>query len=146
MDKGLIKPEIAQPTIDNLPVRTTTRELSYNALDDRPVLGERIDFRWLAHAPVNELGVVYLFGVLSNDLGFNVESIQAYFPDCEAKRRLKNEKWQRVRIEFEYKSSNFIAHQHPITGCDVIVCWIHDWKECPLEVVELKSAIEKLSD
>lgn len=146
MDKGLIKPEKAQPVIDNLPVRTNRKELSYNALDDRPVLGERIDFRSMVHAPINELGVVCLFGILSTDLGFTIESIQQGFPDCEAKRRLRNDRWQSVRIEFEYKSSHFLTHQHPITGCDTIVCWIHDWKECPLEVVELKSVLEKLSD
>ena len=25
--------------------------------------------------------------------------------------------------------------------CNMIVCWTHNWPECPLEVVELKTAI-----
>lgn len=137
--KGWIKPEATQPSIENLRVNASPKEQSYKPLDDRPVLGEKIDFRGLLHAPVNEQGVVYLFGMLSRDLGFVVESVQSSFPDCKAKRRLKDNRWQRVRIEFEHKSSNFVLHKHDITKCDLIVCWEHDWKDCPLEVISLKN-------
>ena len=41
--------------------------------------GEPIDFRGLRHAPINELGVVFLFGAVSRELGFIVESIQAEY-------------------------------------------------------------------
>jgi hypothetical protein len=27
---------------------------------------------------------------------------------------------------------------HDLKGCDMIVCWEHNWPECPLEVLELK--------
>jgi hypothetical protein len=30
--------------------------------------------------------------------------------------------------------------------CDIIVCWENDWQECPIEVIELKSVIEKLKE
>ncbi|MEM2988122.1 MAG: hypothetical protein QXK26_03675, partial [Candidatus Bathyarchaeia archaeon] len=68
------------------------------------------------------------------------------FPDCEAKRQMdrKGERWQRVRIEFEYLSSDFKRHGHPVEGCDLIVCWKHDWPECPLEVIELSEVIKNL--
>jgi hypothetical protein len=33
---------------------------------------------------------------------------------------------------------------HDPAGCDIIVCWEHNWPECPLEVVELKKAISDL--
>jgi len=29
-------------------------------------------------------------------------------------------------------------------GCDGIVCWKHNWKECPLEVIELKKVFHRL--
>jgi hypothetical protein len=51
-------------------------------------------------------------------------------------------KWQRVRIEFEYQSRNFVAHFHDVRKCDMIVCWEHNWKECPLEVIELKQHLK----
>ena len=73
-----------------------------------------------------------------------VEAIRNEYPDCEAKRRIdrNRDQWERIKIEFEYRSSNFKDHGHDPKGCDLIVCWIHDWNECPLEVIELKSAIE----
>jgi hypothetical protein len=106
--------------------------------------GEPIDFLGLRHAPINEQGVVYLFGVLSKSLGFTVEAIRSDFPDCEAKREIPGKKgrWEKVSIEFEYMSSNFLQHNHDQSQCDIIVCWIHDWKECPIEVISLKNIME----
>jgi hypothetical protein len=108
--------------------------------------GPPIDFRGLRHAPINEQGVVFLFGMVSYELGFIVEAIHATYPDCEAKRCVdrRRNRWQRVRIEFEYESSNFKDHGHDPAGCDVIVCWEHDWPECPLEVVDLRRVIDEL--
>lgn len=73
-------------------------------LEDRPTHGNPIDFRGLRHQPVNEEGVVFLFGMVAKELGYMVEAIQAGFPDCEAKRQIEPGKWQRVRIEFEFES------------------------------------------
>ncbi len=108
--------------------------------------GEPISFRGLRHAPINEQGVVYLFGMVSSELGFLVEAIHTSYPDCEAKRCIDQHRgrWQRVRIEFEHKSSNFVDHGHDPADCDLIVCWEHDWPDCPLEVVELRHVIKDL--
>ena len=46
---------------------------------------------------------------------------------------------QPVKVEVEYQSRNFLKHMHDLTGCDLIVCWEHNWPECPIEVLELKS-------
>lgn len=113
--------------------------------------GEEINFRGLGHAPVNEQGVVFLFSKISEDLGFKIEAIQTDYPDCVGKRLVNANKkiYQSVAIEFEYCSSNFYQHGHDVSKCDVIVCWIHDWKECPLEVIEvieLKEVIKKLKN
>jgi hypothetical protein len=49
-----------------------------------------------------------------------------------------------VLIEFEYQSSNFHDHGHSPEDCDLIVCWIHDWEDCPIEVLELMSQVKYL--
>jgi hypothetical protein len=51
-----------------------------------------------------------------------------------------------VRIEFEFESKNFHEHGHPVDGCDLIVCWRHNWPDCPkhLEIVELARVIKSL--
>ena len=45
---------------------------------------------------------------------------------------------ERVKIEFEFESRNFLLHMHEPNKADMIVCWRHNWEECPLEVVELR--------
>ncbi len=110
---------------------------------DSMVYGAPLTIAAMAHAPTNEAGVIFLFGVLAADLGFRVERLQTAFPDCEAKREVVPGKWERVRIEFEFESRNFKEHRHHPEGCDVIVCWRHNWPDCPerLEVVELGRAV-----
>jgi hypothetical protein len=34
---------------------------------------------------------------------------------------------------------------HKASECDLIICWKHNWKECPLEVVELSKEIAKIA-
>jgi len=122
------------------------RQLQHAPLQERPTYGEPLDFPTLRHEPVNEQGVVLLFGMIAKDLGYVVESVQAGFPDCEAKRQIGPKRWQRVNLEFEFESRNFRDHGHPLTGCDVIVCWHHNWPDCPahIEVLELSSFIKSL--
>ena len=110
--------------------------------------GEPIDFLGLRHAPLNEQGVVYLFGILSKRLGFIIEAVRTDFPDCEGKRQIpgKRGRWERVAIEFEYKSSQFKEHGHNPDECDVIVCWEHDWRDCPIEVISLEDLMRKIKE
>ncbi|MGE5321267.1 MAG: homing endonuclease associated repeat-containing protein [Actinomycetota bacterium] len=122
----------------------TTRELTEQnppPMDGRPFYGEPIPHPAMCHAPANENGVMVLFGAMAPALGFVITRVQAGFPDCEALRRMRNGRLQRVLIEFEYESRNFSLHLHDPAGCDLIVCWVHNWKECPLEVIELSRII-----
>jgi len=118
---------------------------------DKAVYGEILDpsFRGLEHAPVGEQGVVFLFGMVSQELGFRVQSVNQRYPDCIAKEEIPDRpgKWRRVRIEFEYTSKDFYKHAHSPEDADIIVCWEDNLSTkpygCP-RVLELKSEIEKL--
>jgi hypothetical protein len=154
----------AFPHLDELPVEQPTGAGApdgvRNAVADRQgevqawtstqrtQYGPFVNFRGLQHAPINEQGVVFLFGMVAFDLGYVVEGVGTGFPDCEAKRCVSKtgDVWERVRIEFEFKSRNFLTHGHDPAACDVIVCWQHNWPECPLEVLDLQSEIEQLDD
>jgi HNH endonuclease len=92
-------------------------------------------------APVNELGVVFLFGAMAEKLGFAVLKIRAEYPDCLAFRQVEEGRLELVRIEFEWESRNFLLHLHESSQCDLIVCWRHNWPECPVEVVELSGTL-----
>jgi len=108
--------------------------------------GDPIEFENVRNAPINESGVVFLFALLSRRMGYVIEGIQSRFPDCEAKQKCEDGKWRRVRIEFEYESLNFVRHGHAADGCDVIVCWRHNWAECPVKVIELSKEICKAGE
>jgi hypothetical protein len=109
--------------------------------ENRPVYGMVIATHAHVYAPTNESGVVCLFGAMAGQLGFMVLRIQTEFPDCEAIRLVAPGRYQLVKIEFEYESRNFLKHNHDPEGCDLIVCWEHNWRDCPVEVVELRGKI-----
>ena len=122
--------------------RRTPKALSSNPriLTDRPVYGEPFLRSALSFAPVNEMGVVFLFGAMAGKLGFIVTWIGTAYPDVEAFREVAPGRWQRVRVEVEFLSRNFLQHFHDPKECDLIVCWENNWPDCPLEVIELKKA------
>ena len=134
-------------SIQPSPISSPASGHRHARFDHRPTYGNPIDLRGLRHEPVNEQGVVFLFGMVARELGYYVEAVQTGYPDCEAKRQVDAGEWQRVRIEFEFESRDFRDHGHHPDGCDIIVCWRHNWLECPpnIEVVELSSVIHTLS-
>jgi hypothetical protein len=113
-------------------------------LAGRPIYGLPILPGPLTFSPTNEAGVLAAFACYARELGFTILRLQAAFPDCEALREVGPNKGQRVLIELEYESRNFLDHMHPVNGCDLIVCWINNWPDCPLEVIELSSVLRDL--
>jgi hypothetical protein len=111
---------------------------------DRPVYGRPLNLAEMAFAPTNEMGVMFAFAAVARKLGFKVLRIQAACPDCYAMREVAPGVWQRVRIEFEFESRNFLKHRHRKERCDIIVCWKHNWAACPeeIEVIELGRIID----
>ncbi len=80
---------IAGSDVDDEPLQ---RELDQHTMVPTSVTnlyGDFINFRGLQHAPVNEQGVVFLFGMICRELGYVVEIVKPGFPDCEAKRRVQ---------------------------------------------------------
>jgi Homing endonuclease associated repeat len=115
-------------------------------LKDRPLLGAPTGLPAFPYEPVNEMGVMVLFSMMAQQLGFVIESVQAGFPDCQAKIEVEPGRWQHFRIEFEYESRGFKQHGHDPSQCDLIVCWRHNWKNCPphIQVLELSKLVAGL--
>jgi hypothetical protein len=112
-------------------------------LDGRPMYGALIAAWGHVYGPTNEGGVISLFGAMAASLGFLILKVQTEFPDCEAVRVAGKDRNRPVKIEFEYESRNFLRHMHDPAKCDIIVCWEHNWPECPLEVIELKKEVRQ---
>jgi hypothetical protein len=115
-------------------------------LPDRPLLGAPLGLPGFLFEPTNEMGVILLFGMLAWRLGFMIESAQMGYPDCHAKLEVEPGRWQDVNLEFEHQSRHFRAHRHDPLRCDIIICWIHNWKACPdkLQVIELREVVRRL--
>jgi hypothetical protein len=106
-------------------------------------IGEPIDFEGLTNAPLEENGVIFLFGKLHERMGIRIKAIRKGFPDAAAEVWIKDRLYPRT-IEFEFRTSDFKRHGHDSNKCDIIVCWEHDWRDCPshIFVIELKSELE----
>ena len=124
--------------------RMTGKLAKPKVAEDEPFYGTPLMFMPLAMAPTNEMGVIFLFGAVAQDMGFMMLRLQTGFPDGEAFREVSPGRWQRVKLEFELQSRNFLAHGHLISGCHMIVCWENNWQECPLEVIELKKLFPEI--
>ena len=80
------------------------------AKSDKSVVGDPIRFRGMVYAPMCENGVVFLFGMVAEDLNMYVEEVKPGFPDCIA-RRFTGKGWEQVRVEFEFKSGVSITSE-----------------------------------
>jgi hypothetical protein len=109
--------------------------------DNQPVFGPPMHAPLMC-APINEQGVLFAFGSVARELGFAMLQVQTAFPDCIGLRHIGGGRWRWVKIELEYESRNFLTHMHSSAGCDLIVCWRHNWPECPVEVIELQNVAE----
>jgi len=129
--------------LDSLKCETTSQS---EASPPPHAKGRHLGFRAFAFAPTYEAEVVSLFSSIADELGFEIIAQRPAFPDCEARRLddRRRARYKKCLIEFEFRSSDYQKHHHPVKGCDLIVCWGHDWMECPLEVLELSSRIKRL--
>jgi len=111
----------------------------------KEIVGPRSQIPDLVYEPVNEQGVIFLFAKYHKELGIEyIEGIQQGFPDAFGRRKIGKTEYEPVDIEFEFRSLDFENHEHDSNQCDIIICWEHNWKECPIEVIELKTALAKL--
>lgn len=96
--------------------------------------------------PSSESVVIFAFGriyeqlerrlarVLLEEDRFDKINFRTQYPDAEL---IKGDK--KIRIEFELHSRDFKTHSHEAKECDLVICWVHNWENCPLKVFELQS-------
>jgi hypothetical protein len=67
-----------------------------------------------------ETMVVHLAGFLTPLFGWKTLLVQEAFPDALYEDMSTH---TRIRVEFENNTKSFLEHNHPASGCDVILCW-----------------------
>ncbi len=120
-----------------------TPEEGFNRIENIQIheTGGILGVKGIVYEPINEQGVILLFAALCHDLGFMIEGIRSSFPDALLRRRNNKGTWNSCKAEFEFRSMNFKIHQHNPKDCDIVICWEHDWADCPLEVLCLKEIV-----
>ena len=68
-------------------------------------------------------------------IGFTIIHRQRGFPDLT----IVDKDGRTLRAEVETMSIQFKIHGHPASECDLIICWEHNWRDCPVPVLELKA-------
>ncbi|HYA88840.1 MAG TPA: winged helix-turn-helix domain-containing protein [Nitrospirota bacterium] len=140
-DEGLAQIQGVDATIaDNEKI---SPEEGFNKIENIHETGGILGVRGIVYEPINEQGVILLFAALCHDLGFMIEAIRSSFPDALLRRRNQKGTWASCKAEFEYKSSNFKIHKHDQSQCNIVICWEHDWTDCPIEVLCLKDEVSK---
>jgi len=118
-------------------------EKAFSRMDQMQDHGDILGIRGIVYEPINEQGVILLFVALCYDLGFRIEAVKTKFPDALLIRKNDRETYSKCLAEFEFQASNYRLHKHPIKGCGLIICWSNDWKDCPIEILELKTMVRK---
>lgn len=141
-DEGLAKLHGVEPEIEE---REEEPEEAFRKIEETQLheTGDILGVRSIVYEPINEQGVILLFAALAYELDFRIEGIRSKFPDALLRRKNIKDRWISCKAEFEYRSSDFKTHGHDPWQCDLIICWEHDWEDCPIEVLSLKEVARK---
>jgi hypothetical protein len=88
----------------------------------------------IAFEPRNELNVREIFAERAARLGYRIIESRTAFPDYILTRD-----GDRLLVEAEFHTSDFLRHRHDIGRCDMIIVWEHDLPYMPVPVLELKT-------
>ena len=140
-----IDPDEGKATLEGIEASVAETEEQpekvFNRIDKLQKHGDILGVRGIVYEPINEQGVILLFAALCYDLGFRIEAIRAAFPDALLIRKNSQGTFDKCLAEFEFRSSYYKLHNHPLKGCDLIICWENDWPQCPIEILELKQVV-----
>ena len=78
--------------------------------------------------------------MLANEMGFRIKAIKASFPDA-----LLEKSGDEIQVEFEYLSSNYLEHGHPIDYKCLCICWRRDTDIQGMDILSLEEYVRSKS-
>jgi hypothetical protein len=102
------------------------------------IVGDPLNDPRFRFAPTNAKGVLLLFVRKIDEFHMYVEEVPEEFPDCIVRQRTERG-WKRLAVMCAFYSSALRTRGSALSSCDLIVCWEHDWPDCPLDVVKLRT-------
>jgi hypothetical protein len=115
---------------------------------EKSIVGELVGKRGIVYAPVNRAGVLLIFSRLLDEFDMLIEEVA---PDCSyliSRRRMDTGQpgtgyWERVKIALACSSTELKeitkSNEDAQGSADLLICWQHDWPDCPIEAFELRS-------
>jgi len=104
-----------------------------------PKLGSKLNYPCsLIYEPSNEYETIALFSIISLKLGFSIKKIKSSFPDAILIDSTNKE----INAEFEYVSSNYLQHSHPLDFDGVVVCWRKDVDLGSIKIISLEEYLK----
>jgi hypothetical protein len=101
------------------------------------IVGDPLNDPGFRFAPTNAKGVLLLFVRKIDEFHMYVEEVPEAFPDCIVRQRTERG-WKRLAVICAFYSSSLRPQVSTLSSCDLVVCWEHDWPDCPLEVLKLR--------
>jgi hypothetical protein len=90
----------------------------------------------LMFEPQNEYETIALFCLLAEELEFKIKSIRSEFPDAILEKNGTD-----TLVEFEYLSSNYLQHCHPLKFNGIVICWRKDIDLGGIKIISLEEYI-----
>jgi hypothetical protein len=91
----------------------------------------------LLNRPQNEMETIILFALLADKLDYRIEACTGAFPDATILDRDGN----RIAAEFEYLSSNYLQHGHPLSFDGLCICWRKDIELKGIKILSLEEYV-----
>jgi hypothetical protein len=98
---------------------------------------KKLKFRCpLLYEPINEFETIVLFAYLAEELKYKIKQVQSEFPDGILEKDGKE-----ILVEFEYLSSNYIQHCHPLDFEGICICWRKDEELGSIPIISLEEYV-----
>lgn len=94
----------------------------------------------LVFEPSNEMEAIVLFGILADSLGYKILKVQTDFPDG-----IIEKDGLQIPVEFEFLSSNYLQHGHPLDFDGLCICWRNDCSLGKIKIFSLEEYIRTVT-
>jgi hypothetical protein len=88
---------------------------------EKSFVGDPIQWSGLVYSPLNNAGILFALGTIAKSIGLLFEEFSDDFKTAICRRKTVLG-WERVKVEFAFRSSDSI----PDDDVDLLICWIDD--------------------
>jgi len=89
---------------------------------EKSLVGDPVLWKGLVYSPLNVPGLIFALGTIATAAGLIFEEFSVSGQKAICRRKTDNG-WERIRIAFAVKSSDFSGNSD---GVDLLVCWSDD--------------------